>query len=175
MKNPSIAGRATKDTALRRIKHGGCDMLCPDPETKLELLLKKSAMQRKSKLTIAVATAVLVVLGAAAIDAQDKYPLESSSGIGFPNFKGYDDWALVSSARSDEVLKVIVANPTLVKAYKAGVPGNGQPFPAGSMMVKVQWKPEKSTEAPLAVDGPDVFARAFVVGKDSKRLPKSGG
>jgi hypothetical protein len=30
------------------------------------------------------------------------------------------------------VLKVIVANPTMIKAYKAGVPGNGQPFPDGS-------------------------------------------
>jgi hypothetical protein len=47
------------------------------------------------------------------------------------------------------VLKVIVANPTMIKAYKAGVPGNGQPFPDGSMIVKLQWKPKKSTEAPL--------------------------
>jgi hypothetical protein len=30
------------------------------------------------------------------------------------------------------VLKVIVANPAMIKAYKAGVPGNGQPFPDGS-------------------------------------------
>jgi hypothetical protein len=36
---------------------------------------------------------------------------------------------MVSSARTDEVLKVIVANPTMIKAYKAGVPGNGQLFP----------------------------------------------
>jgi hypothetical protein len=49
----------------------------------------------------------------------------------------------VSSARTDEVLKVIVANPTMIKAYKAGVPGNGQPFPDGSMIVKLQWKPKK--------------------------------
>jgi Cytochrome P460 len=42
---------------------------------------------------------------------------------------------------------VIVANPTMIQAYKAGVPGNGQPFPDGSMIVKLQWKPKKSTEA----------------------------
>jgi hypothetical protein len=29
------------------------------------------------------------------------------------------------------MLKVIVANSTMIKAYKAGVPGNGQPFPEG--------------------------------------------
>ena len=37
----------------------------------------------------------------------------------------------------------------MIKAYKAGVPGNGQPFPDGSMIVKLQWKPKKSTEAPF--------------------------
>jgi hypothetical protein len=59
------------------------------------------------------------------------------------------------------VLKVIVANPTMIKAYKAGVPGNGQPFPDGSMIVKLQWKPKKSTEAPFVVDVPDVFYPGF--------------
>src|SRR5579871_5510014 len=55
----------------------------------------------------------------------DKYTLKSPSGIAFSDFKGYEDWAVVSSARTDEVLKVIVANPTMINAYKAGVPGNG--------------------------------------------------
>jgi len=49
------------------------------------------------------------------------------------------------------VLKVIVANPTMTKAYKAGVPGNGQPFPEGSKIAKLQWSFKKSTEAPFAV------------------------
>ena len=35
---------------------------------------------------------------------------------------------------------MIVANPRMINAYKAGVPGNGQPFPEGSMIVKLQWK-----------------------------------
>src|SRR4029077_5915414 len=135
-------------------------------------------MERKSKLTIARATAVLAALGAAAVyaqDAQDKYSLKSPSGIAFSDFRGYEDWAVVSSARTDEVLKVIVANPTMINAYKAGIPGNGQPFPEGSMIAKLQWKPKKSTEAPFVVDVPDVFAQAFFMEKDGKRFPKSGG
>jgi hypothetical protein len=127
-------------------------------------------MQRKSKLTIAIATAALAVLAAAAVYAQDKYSLKSPSGIAFSDFRGYEDWAMVSSARTDEVLKVIVANPTMINAYKAGVPGNGQPFPEGSKVVKLQWKPKKSTEAPFVVDVPDVFTQAFVMEKDSKRF-----
>lgn len=74
-----------------------------------------------------------------------------------------------------EILKVIVGNPEMITAYKAGVPGNGQPFPDGSMVVKLQWQAKKSTEAPFAVDVPDVFKQAFVMEKDSKRFPKTGG
>ena len=132
-------------------------------------------MKRKSKLTIATATVILAVVGGTAIYAQDKYSLESPSGIKFSDFKGYEDWAVVSSARTDEVLKVIVANPTMIEAYKAGVPGNGQPFPDGSMIAKLQWKPKKSTEAPFVVDVPDIFTQAFIMEKDSKRFSKDDG
>jgi hypothetical protein len=131
------------------------------------------------KRIFATAVAAIAVLGAVVLYAQnrdnDKYLLKSPSGIAFSDFRGYEDWAAVSSARTDERLKVIVGNPTMIKAFKAGVPVNGQPFPDGSMVVKLQWTPKKSTEAPFVVDVPDVFKEAFVMEKDSKRFPKSGG
>ena len=132
-------------------------------------------MTRTSKFTIAMATAAFAVLCATIAHAQDKYSLKSPSGIAFSDFRGYEDWSVVSSARTDEVLKVIVANPAMINAYKAGAPGNGQVFPEGSMIVKLQWKPKRSTEAPFAVDVPDIFKQAFVMEKDSKRFPKTGG
>jgi hypothetical protein len=139
----------------------------------------RTAVDRIGGFTIvATAVAALAVLGAAAIyaqDAQDKYALKSPSGIAFSDFRGYEDWSVVSSARTDEVLKVIVANPAMINAYKAGIPGNGQPFPDGAKIAKLQWKPKKSTEAQFAVDVPDVFSQAFLMEKDSKRFPKSGG
>src|SRR5580692_12239968 len=138
-------------------------------------LREGSTMERKSELTIAIAPAVLAVFVATAVYAEDKYLLKSPSGIAFADFRGYEDWSVVSSAQTDEVLKLIVANPAMINAYKAGVPGNGQPFPEGSKIAKLQWKPKKSTEAPFVVDVPDVFVQAFVMEKDSKRFPKSGG
>lgn len=132
-------------------------------------------MKLNSRLKIAIAMATLTLLSGVAVYAQEKYSLKSPSGIAFADFKGYEDWSVVSSARTDEVLKVIVANPIMIKAYKSGIPGNGQPFPEGSRIVKLQWKPKKSTEAPFVVDVPDVFTQAFVIEKDSKRFPKSGG
>jgi Cytochrome P460 len=131
-------------------------------------------MKRESILKVATAMAVLAVLNTA-VYAQEKYSLISPGGIAFSDFKGYEDWSVVSSARTDEVLKVIVGNPAMINAYKAGAPGNGQPFPEGSMIAKLQWKPKKSTEAPFAVDVPDVFQQAFVMEKDSKRFPATGG
>ena len=124
---------------------------------------------------VAIAAAVLAVPVAKAVHVQDKYSLKSPSGIAFSDFRGYEDWAVVSSARTDEILKVIVANPKMINAFKAGVPGNGQLFPDGSMIVKLQWKHKKSTEAPFVVEVPDVFSQVFVMEKDSKRFAKSGG
>jgi Cytochrome P460 len=131
-------------------------------------------MKRESILKVATAMAVLAVLNTA-VYAQEKYSLISPGGIAFSDFKGYEDWSVVSSARTDEVLKVIVGNPAMINAYKAGAPGNGKPFPEGSMIAKLQWKPKKSTEAPFAVDVSDVFQQAFVMEKDSKRFPATGG
>jgi len=124
---------------------------------------------------VVAAAAVYAILGAAAACAQDKYSLHSPSGIAFSDFRGYEDWAVVSSARTDQILKVIVANPKMIRAFKAGVPGNGQLFPDGSMIVKLQWTQKKSTEAPFDVDVPDAFSQVFVMEKDSKRFAASGG
>ena len=131
-------------------------------------------MKRNALSRIAAAMAVLAVVATAAY-AQDKYALKTPSGIAFSDFKGYEDWAVVSSARTDEVLKVIVANPTMINAYKAGAPGNGQAFPEGSKVAKLQWSFKKSTEAPFAVDVPDAPTQAFLMEKDSKRFPSTGG
>jgi len=126
-------------------------------------------------ISFATFVAIFAILIATAVSAQDKYSLQSPSGVAFSDFRGYEDWATVSSARTDDVLKVIVANPSMIKAYKAGVPGNGQVFPEGSKIVKLQWSQKKSTEAPFVVDVPDTFKQVFVMEKDSKRFPKTGG
>jgi len=132
-------------------------------------------VKRIAGLTMAAtAVAVLAVPAARAFFAQDKYSLKSPSGIPYSDFRGYEDWAVVSTAKTD-VLKAIVANPDMIKAYKAGVPGNGKLFPEGSKIVKIQWKTKKSTEAPFVVDVPDVLAQVFVMEMDTTRFAKNGG
>jgi len=139
----------------------------------------RTAVKHFAAFTVVAAAALLAILSCAVLYARgqdkDKYSLISPGGIAFSDFRGYEDWSVVSSARTEEVLKVIVANPAMIKAFKAGIPGNGQPFPEGSMIAKLQWKPKKSTEAPYVVDVPDLFTQAFMMEKDSKRFPKTGG
>ena len=150
------------------------------PEQSEQKVVTRIGTERIAGFTmVATAVAMLAILAAVALFAQvpakDKYSLVSPSGIAFSDFRGYEDWSAASSARQDEILKVIVANPAMIKAYKAGIPGNGQPFPDGSKIVKLQWKRKKSAEAQFAVDVPDFFTQVFVMEKDSKRFPKTGG
>jgi hypothetical protein len=150
------------------------ELVAPAPQERKRQT--RTALERVRAIAIAAtAVALFAVVVVTVVYAQDNYSLKSPSGIAFSDFRGYEDWSVVSSARTDEILKVIVANPTMIKAYKAGIPVNGQPFPEGSRIVKLQWKLKKSTEAPFAVEVPDVFSQAFVMEKDSKRFSKSGG
>src|SRR5438309_10908375 len=130
-------------------------------------------MSRNSKLTIGIATLWLACL--LAISAQDKYAVKVPNGLPFSDFKGYEDWQIVAVSQTDDLLKAMVANPTMIAACKSGIPGNGKPFPDGSKIAKVQWKPKKSTEAPFSVDVPDTLADLFFMEKDSKKFPDTGG
>ena len=132
-------------------------------------------MKRKSIRVIVFVGAFLSVLVALVIAAQDKYTLRVPNGLAFSEFRGYENWQVVAVSQTEDLLKVEVANPTMIDAYRAGVPGNGKPFPDGSKIAKIEWKPKKSTEAPFSVRIPDVLQDVFLIEKDSKRFPDTKG
>lgn len=132
-------------------------------------------MNGKSRLIVATVVLVVAVVSGVAISAQDRYTVKLPNGIAFSDWRGYGDWQLISSSKTGDRMKVILGNPTIIAAFKSGIPGNGKPFPEGSKIAKVQWKPKKSTEAPFAVDVPDTLADLFFMEKDSKRFPETGG
>jgi hypothetical protein len=117
----------------------------------------------------------LAVLGVRAFSAQDKYTLRVPNGLAFSDFRGYENWQVVAVSQTEDLLKVMVANPTMIDAYRAGVPGNGKAFPDGSKIAKIEWKPKKSTEAPFSVRVPDVLQDVFLIEKDTKRFPDTKG
>ena len=107
---------------------------------------------------------------------QDKYTLQlPPNGLKFSDFRGYENWQVVAVSQTDDLLKVMVANPTMMDAYSAGIPANGKPFPDGSKIAKIEWKPKKSTESPFAVRIPESLQDLFFIEKDSARFPNTKG
>src|SRR4051812_29175786 len=124
---------------------------------------------------LAAVVIAMAVSGGMAIAAQDKYSVQVPNGLAFSDFKGYEHWEVVAVSQTEELLKVMVANPVMIDAYRAGVPGNGQPFPDGSKIAKIEWKPKKMTESPFSVNVPSTLQDVFLIEKDSKRFPDTNG
>ena len=125
--------------------------------------------------TVAVVLPVFVLVGSA-ISAQDKYTVQVPNGLAFSEFRGYEDWQTVSVSQTEGALAAILANPVMIDAYRSGIPGNGKPFPDGSKMAKIHWKPEKSAEAPDPTTRvPGTLHDVDFMVRDSKRFADSGG
>jgi hypothetical protein len=132
-------------------------------------------MKTKTMLMVATAMLTLAVLARAAISAEDKYNLKVPGGLAFSEFRGYEDWAVISIDHTEDLMKVIVGNQVVMDAFRAGIPGNGKPFPDGSKMAKVEWRPKKSPDAPYDINVPGtVYDLDFMV-KDARRFADSGG
>lgn len=140
-------------------------------------------MMRQRIPAIVIIAVVLAVLGATAVIAQDKYAVQVPDGLAFSEFRGYETWQVVSVSHptggegmsGSDTLNVIVANPAMIDAYAAGIPGNGRPFPDGAKAAKIQYIPKKSAEAPFNVWIPDTLKDVAFMLKDTKRFPDSGG
>jgi hypothetical protein len=149
--------------------------MATDEERTPNLKNKVRTMKTKSMVTIATIALVLAVVGDIAKSAQDKYTLQVPNGLAFSEFKGYENWQVVSVSQTADLLKVMVANPTMIEAYRSGIPGNGKPFPDGSKIAKIEWKPKKMAEAPFLANVPDTLQDVFLIEKDSKRFPDTKG
>jgi Cytochrome P460 len=123
----------------------------------------------------ATVAAVLAVLGGRAISAPDKYTVQVPNGLGFAEFRGYEDWQSVAVSQSGDLIEMILANPMMIDAYRSGVPDNGKLFPDGSKMAKIHWKTKKSAEAPAPTTVPDTLHDIDFVARDSKRSSGTGG
>ena len=131
-------------------------------------------MKRGSMLAIGMTTAMLGIFGATAVAAPDKYAVKVPGGLAFSEFRGYEAWQVVSVSEDGGMLAAIVANPVMIDAYGAGVPGNGKPFPDGAKMAKIHYSPKKLETFPVATVPGTLHDVDFMV-KDSKRFADSGG
>lgn len=130
---------------------------------------------KTSKIAGAVVGLLLVGSAGEALGAQDKYTLKVPDGLALSEFKGYEAWAPVAVSQTEESLKVISANPEMIKAYQSGLPAAGKKFPDGSKVVKLEWARKESKGAPYFVEVPGELKSVAVILKDTKRFPKTNG
>jgi hypothetical protein len=131
------------------------------------------AMKLAKTVTL-VCSVSLAIFGGIAFAQHDKYTVKVPGGLEFSAFRGYENWQVVSTSQNDRLVAVILANPVMIEAYRAGIPGNGKPFPDGAKMAKIHWKPAKQQYFPDTTV-PGVQQDVDFMEKDSKRFADSGG
>ena len=123
---------------------------------------------------IALAATLAVAADSPATAKQDKYTVKVPGGLGFAEFKGYESWQVISVSHNPKAMAVIVGNPTMIKAFEAGIPVNGKPVPDGARMAKMHYLPKQNQYFPEATVPAQQKDVDFMV-KDSKRFADSGG
>ncbi|TRA99248.1 MULTISPECIES: cytochrome P460 family protein [Rhizobium/Agrobacterium group] len=122
----------------------------------------------------AVALSVAAAGFGSVYSSRAKTPPENASpiyGVTLP--EGYRDWTFIAPAQEapplDE-LRAVLANDIAVNAYRTKT----LPFPDGSILVKLAYKRQQSTEFPPATV-PGAATTVQVMVKDSKKYTGSHG
>jgi hypothetical protein len=117
---------------------------------------------------------LLAVSGGMALAQQDRYTLKLGE-LTFADFRGYENWENIAVSQTETMLKVIVANDVMMRAYRQGLPADGKTFPEGSKIVKIEWSFKRNAVAPYFVNVPDTLVAVATIEKDSKRFPDTHG
>lgn len=121
------------------------------------------------------AASFLLIVATVLFAVQDRFTVKSPNGIAFSEFRGYETWESVAPSETKDGIKVILANPVMIEAYKNGAPSNGDAFPEGSVVAKIEWSKESDPESPYPVGVPGVVKSVAFMEKDSKRFPDTNG
>jgi len=132
-------------------------------------------MNKSALILVAGAASIAVLVTAVSITAQDKYSVKVPGGLAFAEFRGYEDWPVIAISANGGKIAVIVGNPAMIDAYKAGVPANGKPFPDGARMAKIHWNPKRQEAYPGQPTVPGTQHDVDFMVKDGKRFADSGG
>jgi hypothetical protein len=137
--------------------------------------MRRCDNDKKHAIGLSSLVSIAVLAAGVAISAQDKYTLQVPNGLAFSEFRGYEDWPVISLSENGGMIAVIMGNAAMIDAYKAGVPENGKPFPDGARMAKIHWSPKKQEAYPGQPTVPGTLHDVDFMVKDSKRFADSGG
>lgn len=131
---------------------------------------------RNMLISLGIAVSIVVLASGAAFSAgRDKYGVKVPNGLAFSEFRGYEGWQMIAVSHNGDLLAAILGNPAMIDAYKAGIPGNGKPFPDGARMAKVHWNARKNEAEPGQPTVPGAQHDVDFMVKDSKRFADSNG
>lgn len=119
--------------------------------------------------------AALAALCGIAVAAQDRYALKVPGGLAFSDFRGYGHWQVIAVSHNGDKLAAILGNPAMINAFRAGIPGNGKPFPDGAKMAKIHWLATKADNEPGQPFVPGTLHDVDFMEKNAKRFADSGG
>jgi hypothetical protein len=143
---------------------------------------RRTTMKDRMTRTVVISAILLFASAGVALKAQqNKDTVEVPGGLALREFKGYEDWQIVAPSHTDaqNVMRVILANAVMIKAYRDGVPANGKPFPDGSKIAKIEWQPKKLTAPPYSAATPDTVPGTLLalefIEKDSKKFSDTHG
>ena len=125
------------------------------------------------KKQVSTVVLLLAVVMGLLLAAQDKYTVKVPGGLAFSEFRGYEAWQAIAISRNEKAVAVILGNPVMIEAYRAGFPGNGKTVPDGAKMAKVHWAP-KQNEFFKEATVPDKLLNVDFMVKDSKRFATAG-
>jgi Cytochrome P460 len=141
-------------------------------------------MNRQHTTVLVFAGSIFVVSVALVAQSQDRFTLRAANGIAFSEFRDYEAWQLIATSQPDDAggcgtskvgcTKAILGNPTMIKAYREGIPANGQAVPDGAAMAKVEWLKDHK-QSPYGVTLPGTQTEVSFMVKDSKRFPDTNG
>jgi hypothetical protein len=175
--NRKPSGSRNDMLLIRRVIQPLMRLLPRHPDANRALSAKKTNMMRSVvvALTLGACAVVFAFFGDRAISAQDRYTVQVPGGLAFSEFRGYENWPVITTSENDGKINVILGNPAMIEAFRAGVPGNGKPFPDGTKLALIHWIPKKQEAYP---GQPTVAATQEVADfmvKDSKRFADTGG
>lgn len=105
------------------------------------------------------------------LSAEPAQVLPAPNGITIP--VGYKNWRLiaVSQRTESQTLRAILGNSIAIDAARSG---QTNPWPEGSILVKLNWK-QKASETFATAVVPDEFVHADFMIKDSEKYASTGG
>lgn len=115
---------------------------------------------------------VLVAAGLAAATGETAgKPASPIYGVTIPD--GYRQWQLIAPSLEDaplDEIRAVLGNTTAIAAYR----DNAQPFPDGTVLVKLAWKRTRSTTFESATV-PGAATTVQIMVKDSRKYASTGG